>query len=69
MWLLHTAISILDHAIIYDHDQKKRNRKGSNILILVRPFLNASENWKELKEKQCYQFPGIFSSSTIQHLY
>ena len=51
------------------HDQKKRSRKGSNILTLVRSFLNESENWKELKEKQCYQFPGIFSSPTIQHLY
>ena len=73
MWLLHTTlrqISILDHVIIYyDHDQKKRNRKGSNILTLVRTFLNESENWEELKEKQCYQFPGIFSSPTTQHLY
>ena len=51
------------------HDQKKRNGKGSNILTLVRTFLNESENWKELKEKQCYQFPGIFSSPTIQQLY
>ena len=58
-------ISILDHVIIYDHDQKKRNGKGSNILTLVRTFLNESENWEELKEKQCYQFPGIFSSPTI----
>ena len=51
------------------HDQKKRSGKGSNILTLVRSFLNESENWNELKEKQCYQFPGIFSSPTIQHLY
>ena len=42
------------------HDQKKRSGKGSNILTLVRSFLNESENWKELKEKQRYQFPGVF---------
>ena len=51
------------------HDQKKKCEKRSNILTLVRSFLNESENWKELKEKQCYQFPGIFSLPTIQHLY
>ena len=45
-------ISILDHVIIYDYDQKKRNRKGSNILTLLRTFLNESENWKELPERK-----------------
>ena len=40
--------------------EKKRIGKGSNILTLVRTLLNESENWKEIKEKQCYQFPGVF---------
>jgi len=48
---------------------KKRNGKGSNILTLVRTFLNESENWKEIEEKHCYQFPGVFSSPATQQLY
>ena len=46
---------------------QKRIGKGSNILTLVRTFLNESENWKEIKEKQCYQFPGVFSSASLLH--
>ena len=58
------------HKCTRPHDLKKRNGKGSNILTLVRTYLNESENWKELKEKQCYQFPAwCFSSPTIQHLH
>ena len=49
--------------------EKKRIGKGSNILTLVRTFLNESENWKEINGKQCYQFPGVFSSPTVQYLY
>ena len=49
--------------------EKKRFGKGSNILTLIRTFLNESENWKEINGKQCYQFPGVFSSPTVQYLY
>lgn len=48
---------------------KKRNGKGSNILTLVRMYLNESKNWKEIEGKHSYQFPGIFPSLTTQQLY
>ena len=50
-------------------EQKKRIGKGSNILTLVRTFLNESENWEKIEGKRCYQFPGVFVSPTVQQLY
>ena len=47
--------------------QEEKNWKRKQYSHFGKNFLNESENWKEINEKQCYQFSGIFSSPTVQH--
>jgi len=52
-----------------DSATKKRLGKGSNILSIVKTFISEPENWIEVENKNCYQFPGTFSRPRPQHLY
>ena len=49
-----------------DKDVKcKRFGKGSHILPIIRSCLRESENWKPIKSKKDYHFPGVYG----QHHY
>ena len=49
--------------------KRKRDGKGSNILLLVRKLLKCPENWKSIGSKQDYQFLGTFTNPSLQQLY
>ena len=49
--------------------KRKRDGKGSNILLLVRKLLKSPENWKSIGTKRDYQFLGTFPNPSVQQLY
>ena len=40
--------------------KRKRVGKGSHILPIIRSCLQESENWKQIKSKEDYHFPGVY---------
>ena len=49
--------------------KRKRDGKGSNILLLVRKLLKCPENWKSIGCKRDYQFLGTLHIPSPQQLY
>ena len=47
---------------------RKRRGKGCHLLPLVKKLLESKENWKELTDKENYQFLGTFSFSSAKHV-
>ena len=43
--------------------KRRRVGKGSHILPIIRSCLQESENWKTIKSKEDYHYPGVFSQS------
>ena len=52
-----------------DVPTKKRKGKGHHLLPLVKKLLQSKENWRTLKDKESYQYLGIFPSPSQNFLW